>query len=202
MTSFRDPNASREETLTDDHLTIRINQGDARALSRLASRHIEKMKVCAVGILHDDAVAEAVAWETIEWVWENRERWHPQKVGAFLWKATKSRALNRLRKEKSERARTEKWAREERRRPRPPDRIVERWELRTRMERAINALPARQREAFVLTRIEGFSYSEAGEQMRVSRRTVEHQVEAATAKLRRLLEPLRSHRSMDRGVER
>lgn len=190
MTGLRDPQGPHEDTLTDEHLAIRIAQGDERALSFLVSRHVEKMKICALGFVHDDAAAEAVAWEVIEWIWEHRTEWHPRKVSAFLLKAVKSRALNRLRKERSRRARTERWAREELRHPMPPDRIFERRQLRNRVERAIDDLPLRQRKAFVLTRIDGLSQMEVAKVMAVSSRTVEHHLEAATAKLRAALRPM------------
>lgn len=87
MTGLRDPKGPHEDALTDEHVAIRIAQGDACALSLLASRHVEKMKISALGLLHDDAAAEAVAWEVIEWIWEHRSEWHPRKVSAFLMKA-------------------------------------------------------------------------------------------------------------------
>lgn len=72
-----------------------------------------------------------------------------------------------------------------------PDQAVEQREVRARIDRAIKDLPERQREAFVLKRIQGLSYEQAGKEMGVSPRTVEHQVKTATTKLRRALRPLR-----------
>lgn len=194
------PPRSRYDTLTDQRLATLLRKGDVRALSQLVSRHLETLKICALGILHDESAAEAVAWETLEWIWEHRMRWNPRKVRTFLTTRAKSQALNRLRKERSERARAERWSRERRGPPRLPDRVVERRELAAWIEHAIDDLPPRQGEAFRLTKIEGSTYGQAADEMGVSPRTVEHHVEAATAKLRKTLGPLRPHRSTDRAV--
>ncbi|QIG79068.1 sigma-70 family RNA polymerase sigma factor [Sphingosinithalassobacter tenebrarum] len=66
-------------------------------------------------------------------------------------------------------------------RPDPEAQLVTRDELR-RMDRIIAAMPARPREVFRLSRIEGLSFAEIGRRLGISRQTVhEHMTRALLA---------------------
>ena len=60
-------------------------------------------------------------------------------------------------------------------------------EEQARLREAIAALPEEQREALVLTQLEGVSYVEAAEQLGVSEGTVKSRVNRARTRLRELL---------------
>ncbi len=70
--------------------------------------------------------------------------------------------------------------------PSPEMVILYRSELRRLLE-ALTQLPERRRQAFFLNRIEGLSYDEIAEVMKISRNTVITQVVAAMAELDRRL---------------
>ena len=66
-------------------------------------------------------------------------------------------------------------------RPDPESALITRTELR-RMDRIMAAMPARPREVFRLSRIEGLSFAEIGRQLGTSRQTVhEHMMRALLA---------------------
>jgi RNA polymerase sigma-70 factor (ECF subfamily) len=68
-----------------------------------------------------------------------------------------------------------------------PEILLEAKELAQRIDAAIDALPDRCREAFVLSRKEGLSYQEIADQMGISRKTVEAQMGKALKLLREAL---------------
>lgn len=56
-----------------------------------------------------------------------------------------------------------------------------------RIRRALNEVPARARQAFLLHRLEKLPYDRIAEQLEVTPRTVEHDVAAVIAHLKRTL---------------
>ncbi len=70
--------------------------------------------------------------------------------------------------------------------PTPETIVLYRSELRRLLE-AIGSLPTRRREAFILNKIEGLSYDEIAERMRISRNTVISSIASALGDLDRML---------------
>ncbi|WP_371999679.1 sigma-70 family RNA polymerase sigma factor (plasmid) [Tistrella mobilis] len=68
----------------------------------------------------------------------------------------------------------------------PEDTVIHRAELR-RLLKAIEALPRRRRQVFVLSRLAGLSYMEIAERMGISRNTVISQIASAMVDLDRAL---------------
>jgi RNA polymerase sigma-70 factor (ECF subfamily) len=70
-----------------------------------------------------------------------------------------------------------------------PLELAERAELREVLTKAVDALPPRRREVFVLARFHGRSYRDIADIMDISPQTVANQVSAAVRDLRRRLRP-------------
>ena len=68
----------------------------------------------------------------------------------------------------------------------PEDTVIHRAELR-RLLKAIEALPRRRRQVFVLSRLAGLSYIDIAERMGISRNTVISQIASAMVDLDRAL---------------
>lgn len=190
MTDDFDGATSPTEGEREDEILARlIAQGDAGALSQLIERHVNEMRLRAIEILGDDALAEGVAWQVFGWIWENRRDWRYRNVRSFLSNKARSLALHELRSEKARSERHRRWTADGRSPPQTPDDAFEHRQVRSALESAVKALPIRQREAFVLCEIEGFSYKRAAELMGVAPKTVEHYRERAISKLRNRLAP-------------
>lgn len=71
-----------------------------------------------------------------------------------------------------------------------PDREEDTERLKKFLEEAINALPTKCRQIFVLSRNAGLTYEEIAEEMDISIKTVENQMSIALKKLRESLKPL------------
>lgn len=176
--------------IPDHELMERVHAGDVEAFDELLGRYWPPLVAYAARLVGSRDAAEDVVQETMVRVWEQRAEWTPGRhLRAFLYRITRNRALNEQAKGRVRR----EWAERERHRPRPtepsPPEIAEQNALRESIERAIEALPDRRREVFVLARYHGHSYSEIAELMGISRQTVANQMSAALDQLRTTLKP-------------
>lgn len=171
---------------------LRVGTGDHAAFGLLVDRRLDRAVALAQRILGDRAAAEDVAQEAFLRVWRHAGRWKPpeEKGGAkfstWFYRVTVNLCLDRKRRPvaASLEAVTE---------PRDPgpdafDQVS--W-ARTAawVERAIAALPERQRAALVLCAYEAMSMAQAAEVMSVSVKAVESLLVRARRNLRETLRP-------------
>jgi RNA polymerase sigma-70 factor (ECF subfamily) len=151
----------------DDELVRRAGQGDAAAVQALVSRKLRRVLALAERMLGDPAEAEDVAQETFFRVWRHAPRWRPgaARFDTWLHRVTLNLCYDRLR----------------RRRERPtaeppetpdtgpaPDRGLHAADIGRRVQRALQALPPRQREAIVLCHYQEMGNIEAAVVMGVT----------------------------------
>lgn len=173
----------------DKELMQRIHQGDADALDELLRRFWTPLVAYATRLLGDQDRAEDVVQETMLRVWDRRTDWAPgRRLRGFLYQITRNLALNERARAKVRR----QWAdrvRDQPQEPVPtPAEITHQHELRKLLDAAVEALPDRRREVFVLSRYHGHSYPEIADVMGISRQTVANQMSAALEHLRARLE--------------
>lgn len=124
----------------------------------------------------DKQAAEDVVQESFVKLWQ-KEAAQPR---AFLYTAVRNACIDRLR--------AQGWTGDIQ--PEDVDGVMDDEEAQERSERearlwaAIDRLPERCREAFLLSKRDGLRYKEIAQRMGISERTVEHQVEKAMALLR------------------
>jgi RNA polymerase sigma-70 factor, ECF subfamily len=68
-----------------------------------------------------------------------------------------------------------------------PEKIIEFHELRDHFQQAVDQLPARCRQVFVLNRFDSLKYKEISDLLGISEKTVEHQIAKALSILRESL---------------
>ena len=168
----------------------RIHSGDPSALELVLERYWSPLVSYADRLLSDRDAAEDVVQETMLRLWNLRTEWTPsQQLQGFLYRIARNLALN----EKSKKEVRRDWVRrsdgETRPRPPTPLELTERAELREVLDEAVEALPARRREVFILARYHGHSYRQIAEIMDISPQTVANQMSAALDELRDRLRP-------------
>lgn len=181
----------------DQEWIARIRAGDPRAFEALFSAHYEPLVRFAYGLLQSRAAAEEVVQEIFLKLWEQRARWEVQRtLRTYLYGATRNGALNALRHADIEqrlaaRMDTHSDTASAGVMPRMvgADERVRVQELRAAIARAIERLPARCRETFVLSREHQMTYEQIADVMGVSVRTVEEQIGRAIKSLRTSLSP-------------
>lgn len=151
----------------DGDLVLRAGRGDAAATQALVARKLPRVLALARRMLGDAAEAEDVAQEAMLRVWRHAPRWSPGKARFDTWlhRVALNLCYDRLR----------------RRREQPmaelpeqvdpgfaPDRGLRAGDVGRRVEAALQALPARQREAVVLCHYQELGNIEAAELMGIS----------------------------------
>jgi RNA polymerase sigma-70 factor, ECF subfamily len=160
---------------------------DPSSLDSLLGAYWTPLVRYALGFVGSQDAAEDIVQDALIAVWDRRLEWRAGSLVALLYRATRNRALNERRRE---RVRL-RWRREQREEEESPSpwHVLQGEELRTQLERAIEGLPPRRREIFLLARFDGLGYREIAEVLGISIQTVANQMSSALAELRRVLSP-------------
>lgn len=129
------------------------------------------------------ADADDLAQEAFVRLWERRSSIDPSRsVRAWLYRTVRNLALNQFR---DDRRHAERLAALPPPGPEPtPDDVAEGRTLARRLDALVAELPDRQREALLLTRLDGLTHAEVADVMGVSARTVNNHLVRALRALR------------------
>ena len=145
----------------------RVGQGDPAAIQAMVARKLPRMLALAQRILGDAGEAEDVAQEAMMRAWKQAPRWVPGKARFDTWlhRVALNLCYDRMRRRREIPTETTP----DRPDPGPaPDRGLLAAETGLRVERALKALPERQREAIVLCHYQELGNIEAAGIMGVS----------------------------------
>jgi RNA polymerase sigma-70 factor (family 1) len=184
--------APKEKELGDDELTASLAAGRVAALDEMLRRYWPRIVRFATHIAGCPDVAEDIAQQAFVQLWEWRARLTlGASASAFLHRVARNLALNEVRN----RAARERQVRAIRSADdalvSPPDEVLEIRGVEHAIDRAIAALPPRQREVFVMARYEGLTHQEIAKILGTSPQTVANQMTSALVRLRDALRPLR-----------
>jgi len=169
----------------------RLQDGEPSALDELIRRYWHALVAYAARLTPSEDAAEDVVQEAMLRVWKGRREWNPSdRLAGFLYRVTRNLALDETRRRQVRERWTEEEAAREHAAPPTPLQMAEHTQVSGAVTRAIEALPPRRREVFVLSRYHGHSYREIAEIMEISPQTVANQMSAALDDLR---QQLRSH---------
>jgi RNA polymerase sigma-70 factor (ECF subfamily) len=175
---------------TDQILMMRISRGCRDSFGELLERYWGPLVSYASGFAAHRDEAEDIVQEGFIRVWRRREAWQPEgAVSAYLYRITRNLALNARRRAgvvRRWRARALAGALERPSSPDPHQLLVHR-NLTHEVEAAIQALPERRREVFILSRFHRMTHQEIAQTMGISSQTVANQMSSALADLRKRL---------------
>ena len=135
------------------------------------------------------AVAEELVQDVMLEFWKRRETLAEESSPqAYLFQATRNRALNHIRHARIEREGEPHATRPEAVDPTAHSLVVED-EMMIAVRKAVDSLPARCREVFELSRTHNMKYSEIATELGISIKTVEAQMGKALRTLREELAP-------------
>lgn len=160
------------------------------AMERIFLEYYSVVLLAIVRIVVQKQIAEDLAQDVMYDFWRNHEKIQINtSLKAYLKRAAVNKSLNFVRDNKM------RWDNEEDLRSVKsvlPDgrQQLEQQELQRRVDLAIDALPAKCRLVFVLSRFEEMTYQEIADQLGISIKTVENQISRALRILRRELQTI------------
>lgn len=176
---------------SDEALMQLIRDGDAMALHELMRRYWRPLLAYATQILRDPDAAADMVQQTFIRLWQKRDCWKPSgTVSAYVHRIARNAALNERRARAARLQRDDVQAQVEPTSPWTPLHALEEKELRDALRVALDRLPPRRREVYLLARDEELTYLEIAARMGISPQTVANHLSAAVVDLRRHLRVL------------
>ncbi|TKG95468.1 RNA polymerase sigma-70 factor [Puteibacter caeruleilacunae] len=172
--------------MLEKNLLKRISEGDELAFELLYRRYYARLCAFANKFLFDHAAAEEVVQDVFFNIWEGRALLDDeQALKSYLFRSVQNRSLNVIasNKVKDKYADVIKdiyWNSDE---FDAHDSLLAK-ELNEKFLEAINSLPEQCRKIFLMSRNEGKKYKEIAEELNVSVKTVETQMNRALKRLK------------------
>jgi RNA polymerase sigma-70 factor (ECF subfamily) len=171
-----------------DRLIAGLRAGNPDALDSLLRELWHPLLRYATRLLHDYDTAQDLVQETFVRLWMRRNRLEPGSLRSYTYQVLHNLAVDELRKQRVRRLGPLRLETERSHSVPPPE--LPDPSLNGAVAQAIDALPARRRQAFVLAYLHRLSYREVGNVMGTSPATVKNQVAVALSELRETLRPL------------
>jgi RNA polymerase sigma factor (sigma-70 family) len=155
------------ETDPDEALLARVAKGDPAAVRAMVARKLPRLMSLGQRMLGDVGEAEDVAQEAFLRIWKQAARWRPGEARFDTWlhRVALNLCYDRLRRRRE--TPTDQPPEQVDTGP-APDRGLEARDVASRVSRALQALPERQREAIVLCHYQELGNIEAAAVMGVS----------------------------------
>jgi RNA polymerase sigma-70 factor (ECF subfamily) len=197
-----DPSHVTASPPDDFELMQRIGRGDAHAYRKMVEQYLRSVTRFSERILGGHSEAEDVAQETFLRLWTEAARWTPNaQPKTWLYRIARNLCVDRLRKRKHVSDSLEQQVAADR-----PSGLLMRKQTALQVERALRALPERQRAAITLVHYEGLSGAEACEVLEIGLEALESLLARGRRTLREQLRELARSmgedelaRSMDEG---
>ena len=185
---------------TDEHLMLRVGQGERSAFDEIVRRYTRKMVNLAYQITGDRDQAEDIAQETFLRAYKSAARYTEMaKFSTWLYTIAINLCRTELRRRRFRPYSLEEMAeREDEGKLRvdivdersKPDGDLERKEISLHVQRAIAAVPAKFRVPLVLRDIQDLSYEEIGAMLKLPEGTVKSRINRARQKVKEILTPI------------
>lgn len=187
--------AAGARVLSDAELARRMRLGDERALEVIFRTYYPGLVGFVRRYVKTTEIAEELVQDLFLKIWSRRGSLGAiDSVKTYLFRAARNTALNHLRRRKLEHEWVEKEqgeVSEEQGMEGSGDETVEESELAAAVRAAVDRLPPRCREVFMLSRDGGLTYAEIAKSLGISIKTVETQMGRALKALRENLKAYR-----------
>lgn len=166
---------------------LQLIEGDERALRGLYDRYIHRVYHFVYGYIKDKADSEDVAQSIFVKLWEKRNAVDPGKpFDVFLFTIAYRAVIDHFRQKETRRQKNTSHHLDEEAHVSTltAEDSLRRHELESLYQRAVQTLPPKRKEIFLLSRHGGLTNAQIAEQLNISVKTVENQMTAALASLK------------------
>lgn len=174
----------------EQQLLVNLRDGDSGAFSSLYAIYAPRLSVKLVQLLRSEELAEDILQDIFIKIWEVRETIDPdQNFPAFLYKMAANRSKNVFRRnlyDENMRNELGKDLGYD-----PIENATNESDTKKILDLAMSKLTARQREVYTLHKLEGLSYQEISEKLKISASAINHHIQEATKQLKIALKSYR-----------
>jgi RNA polymerase sigma-70 factor (ECF subfamily) len=169
-----------KELYNENELLQKIAEGDELAFRKLFARYQSYINLLAIRMAGSEALAEDIVQDTFLKVWINRKTLTAKEnFGGWLYHIAVNNTLNALKRIDHQ----EKYAKYLQREGTPlyslPDIADEKKELETILMEAVEQLPPRQKQTYMLVKVKRMAHKEAANQLQVSTETIKSNLDHA-----------------------
>jgi RNA polymerase sigma-70 factor (ECF subfamily) len=178
--------------INDEELFIfnRVVDGDKEAFRFFFEKYYPDLCNLVNIYVHDAVASEEIVQDIFIYLWEKKETIKiSSSVKSYLFQASKNKSLNYLRDERKKLDIHQQLSSRNNIDTEQPDSVMNANQLQEIIENAINKLPERSREIYLLAKEKKLSYKEIAQKLDISVKTVETQMSRALKSLREQLKP-------------
>jgi RNA polymerase sigma-70 factor (family 1) len=159
---------------SDSELMQEIKADNMFAFDVLYKKYCKKVYNFGFSILKSQDESENLMQDVFLNLWENRHKVeNASSIKSYVFTITYNSAISIIRKKTRESQFFEYLKSLQEIVEEPVDVKLEYYELTTKLDEIINALPQRQKEVYLLHRVEGLKYNEIAERLNISVKTIE-----------------------------
>ena len=174
----------------EQQLLVNLRDGDSGAFSSLYAIYAPRLSVKLLQLLRSEELAEDILQDIFVKIWEVRETIDPdQNFPAFLYKMAANRSKNVFRRnlyDENMRNELGKDLGYD-----PIENATNESDTKKILDLVMSKLTPRQREVYTLHKLEGLSYQEISEKLKISASAINHHIQEATKQLKIALKSYR-----------
>lgn len=174
--------------LDEKNLLLRLRDGDRNAFTKLYHRYAALLAAKLTRLFRDEDMAQDVLQDTFIKVWERREQLEVDRnFGAFLFTIAANISNNVFRKQLRETTHRMQAEQGKAQNYTHVEEALDLKEQRDRLHNALQKLPPKQREVFILHKLEGKSYKEIGALLQIKESTINNHLQQATKRIQEII---------------
>lgn len=173
--------------ITDEkELLRRLREGDEFAFKELYETYAPRLAAKLIQLLRSEDLAEDLLQDLFIKIWEVRQTINPElSFGALLYKMATNLSKNVYRRNVYDQLMHKQINPDEGHNP--IEASLNQSEAKKLLQAALNKLTPRQREVYVMHKIDGLSYQEIGRKLNISASAINHHIQEANKQLRNIL---------------
>lgn len=173
---------------TEKELLTKLRDGDTVAFNRIYELYAQRLAAKLIHLLRSEELAEDILQDLFIKIWEIRETINPElSFGALLYKMASNLSKNVYRRNLYDQVMRDNVNADIF--YNPIEDTVNHSEAKELLESALNTLTPRQREIYILHKLEGRSYQEISDLLQISGSAINHHIQQANKRLKTTLKP-------------